>query len=222
MKEKLKFPSDPQSTLLKLHAVLQDDYCRERMNLSVVTGFLGELIVGHLLQCAGHPVRHFGKQHGIDLEAPSLGAKIDVKTSLPKRELGCEHWGWALLSGSKNKTLQFSHLVCIALDDKFSLCNIFVVARDDLDEFPAGIPPFTKNKRILIALRDGASLPARASALQRAATQRCVTLEAEGILRKVPDAAGLAAALRSVSNERAPAAQQGPAPDGARAPRMRP
>jgi hypothetical protein len=186
------------------------------MNLSIVTGFLGELIVGHLLQCAGHPVRHFGKQHGIDLEVPSLGAKIDIKTSLLKREVGCEHWGWALLSGSKNKTLRFSHVVCIALDDKFSPGNIFVVARDDLDEFPAGIPPFTKNKRILIALRDGESLPARAPALQREATQRCVILEAEGMVKKVRDAAGLVAALRPTSNERAPAAQQGPAPDGAR------
>lgn len=166
--------------------------------MSGVSGFLGELIVGTLLQTSGHDVQHFGRQHGSDLRVRKLGVDIDVKTSLPKTEIGVPHWGWALLSGSKKKELTFTHLVCVALDDSLEPSALYVIRRADLERFPAGIPPFTNNKHILLLTQDG-SATAGATERERTAVVACAKLVQEGAVRRANNAASLVALLRSPS-----------------------
>jgi hypothetical protein len=128
------------------------------MNRSVVTGFLGELVLGALLQADGYAVEHYGGQHGVDVCVPKLRVRIDVKTSTLKTELGMRLWGWALQSGSKKKALNFTHVVCVALDEAFQLSALYVVNVADLEKFPAGVSPFKNNKRIFLVPRDNADI----------------------------------------------------------------
>lgn len=61
---------------------------------------------------------------------------------------------WALQSGSKKeKRLIFTHLVCVALDEALELSALYVVDVADLEKFPAGVRPFSNNKRILLVPR---------------------------------------------------------------------
>lgn len=191
------FHSRPADTMRKLRAVLDDEYCqRVRMNMSSVRGFLGELLVGSLLVAAGYDVEHLGGQHGSDLVVRKLGAEIDVKTSALKMELGCPHWGWALLSGSKTKDLTFTHIVCVALDASHKPASLFVVKVGDLEQFPAGIPPFVKNKRVLFITQDG-NVEAGVTQAQKTAVSLCGELVRGGALHRATDGDSLAALLRS-------------------------
>jgi len=153
------------------------------MNMSVVKGFLGELVVGSLLRGRGYDVHHLGGQHGSDLVVRQLGAEIDVKTSSLKKELGCPHWGWALHSGSKKKALTFTHLVCVALDASLELAGLFVIGRADLERFPAGVPPFVNNRRILFVTQDGNST-AGVNERQKTAVSTCAELLRAGAVQR--------------------------------------
>lgn len=218
MNSSYSFLKDPEPVIQRLKAILTDEYCGQRMNMGTVTGFLGELLVGRLLQNAGYPVEHFGKQHGFDLRVPSLAnLTIDVKTSLKKSELGCNHWGWALVSGSKNKPLSFTHIVCVALDEAHDWTTLLVIAQPDVLRFPGGIRPFVKNKHILLRLAPGEALPTRARPDQLHAVTTCQNLEEAGAVRVASTPSELVTLLTSSTALAAP--QGAVAPDGSEEPR---
>lgn len=187
---------DATRAIAELRAVLLNPYCRAHMNTSGLKGFLGELLLRELLQHAGHTVRHLGNQHGTDLQLPAIGLSIDVKTSTQKEEIpGCQHWGWALVSGSKTKALNFTHVVCVALDETLALGELFVVRKDELHEFPGSIPPFTKNKHILVVPVAGHKPSNDAKPLHKQLLDDCAALERRGRFRRARNAAELMALL---------------------------
>lgn len=97
----------PTSSAAKLlRDVVRHPAC-QKMNLSTVKGYLGELLVKQLLEAEGVKVEHLGNQNGYDLRFSLQGRdiRVDVKMSLPKDEFGWgfEYWGWALQHANKKK-----------------------------------------------------------------------------------------------------------------------
>lgn len=110
-------------TIILLKKVIYDKNC-ERMNLSTVKGYLGELIVLQKLQNEGYPPQHRGKQSDFDIKLD--GVKIDVKTSILKKDGHYDEiWGWALVR--KDKPIKYDVAVCVALDKKFEVVSYYCI-----------------------------------------------------------------------------------------------
>jgi hypothetical protein len=136
-----------ERTINNLREIILDANC-ERMNLSTVKGFLGELIVKEQLEKSGFSVLHHGNQTGYDL---SIGQgdniiKIDVKASLLKDEYkwGCHHWGWALVHSNKKKVVSATHFVCLGFKNNLIASRFFIVPSKLATNFPNGIKQFSK------------------------------------------------------------------------------
>lgn len=134
---------------IKLLKSLIKDTNATHMNLSNVKGYLGELIVKEKLEKEGYEVMQKGNQSGYDLDVPSLSAKIDVKFSTFKSEAKNypKYWGWALMSGSKNRELKFSHFVLVALRENLDLDAYYVIRIRDLKFFPKNFAQFRNVKK---------------------------------------------------------------------------
>ena len=155
--------SEPQAEALSasqdraiacLQAVLEDPVCRAHMNPSTVKGFLGELLVRRLVVAAHEEVEHVGNQASVDLLLPRLGARLDVKCSTLKTELGpgFHHWGWPLskTSPGKKRGAGPTHLVCVGLDRHLALARLYVVHLNAVDRFPSAPPRFKRVDRALV------------------------------------------------------------------------
>ena len=144
------------STISLVRRVMKDPNC-ERMNMSTIKGFLGELIVKERLEDAGFEVWHRGNQSGYDLSVwvDDQEFKIDVKTSTLKNELSCgrPHWGWALLHSNKKKAISATHFVCVGLDENFEARRFIIIPSEWAGKFPSGIGQFNRVKHALCAFQ---------------------------------------------------------------------
>jgi hypothetical protein len=121
----------------------------EKMNLSTVKGYLGELMIKEKLEAEGLSVKHVGNQSGYDLEfsiSDAIKIKIDVKLSLPKDEFrwGFDYWGWALQHENKKKGITATHFVCMGCSTELETQAIFIVSAKDINKFPKGEKQFSK------------------------------------------------------------------------------
>jgi len=123
-------------TIKRLKKIILDENCKN-MNKSTVKGFLGELLVKNKLKQEGHNFKHIGNQADVDLELKNSNSRIDVKTSILKREIKNlpEYWGWALKQKSKKRKISSSHLICIALFKDLSIDAFYIIRTKDLKEF---------------------------------------------------------------------------------------
>ena len=167
----------------------------QKMNLSTVKGYLGELLVKQLLESEGIEVDHLGNQNGYDLRFSQNGKDvcIDVKMSLPKDEFkwGFEYWGWALQHANKKRGITASHFVCIGCTKGLEIDSVFVVAANDVPLFPSGEKQFSK---VLHGLVLPASAQNAASRPESNMYQESQRLFAEDKVRKLIQGASLAAA----------------------------
>ena len=150
------------STINLLKRVIRDKNC-QRMNLSNVKGYLGELIVKEQLERDGFTVEHHGNQTGYDLSIDTdRRIKIDVKASCLKDEYswGNPYWGWALLHENKKKPVSATHFVCVGFNDNLDASIYIVIPTEIVDEFPSGIKQFSRVKNGLCLFPDG-SRPTR-------------------------------------------------------------
>jgi hypothetical protein len=118
-----------------LKKMINDPMC-ERMNRSIVKGYLGELWIRFLLVESGENPVHRGNQSGYDL---SFGTyRIDVKTSTLKRDVKTvpEYWGWALRHKNKQKEISCTHFVCVALNKNLNPKKLYVIKSSDIERFP--------------------------------------------------------------------------------------
>ena len=140
------------NTISLLRKVIKDPNC-ERMNMSTIKGFLGELIVKERLEDAGFEVYHRGNQSGYDLSfwVDDQEFKIDVKTSTLKDELSCDrlHWGWALVHSNKKNAVSATHFICVGLDENFEARRFIIIPSEWAAKFPEGIGQFNKVKHAL-------------------------------------------------------------------------
>ena len=144
------------NTISLLRRVIGDPNC-ERMNMSTIKGFLGELIVRERLEDAGFEVDHRGNQSGYDLSfwVDDQEFRIDVKTSTLKDELSCDrlHWGWALVHSNKQKAVSATHFICVGLDESLEAQRFIIIPAEWAAKFPEGIGQFSKVKHALCAFR---------------------------------------------------------------------
>jgi hypothetical protein len=144
------------NTISLLRKVIKDPNC-ERMNMSTIKGFLGELIVKERLEDSGFEVCHRGNQSGYDLSfwVGDRELKIDVKTSTLKDELSCGrlHWGWALVHSNKGKAVSATHFVCVGLNENFEERRFIIIPSAWAAKFPEGIGQFNKVKHALCAFQ---------------------------------------------------------------------
>jgi hypothetical protein len=177
-----------------LRDVVRHQAC-QKMNLSTVKGYLGELLVKQLLENEGVNVEHLGNQNGYDLRFVQNGrdVRIDVKMSLPKDEFrwGFEYWGWALQHANKKKGITASHLICVGCTKELEIESVFVVASNDVPLFPAGEKQFSK---VLHGLVLPASVQTAASAPKSNMYQESQRLFAAGTVKKLTRGTSLAAA----------------------------
>ena len=129
-----------------LKRVINDPMC-ERMNLSTVKGYLGELWIHLFLIAAGLNPDHRGNQSGYDLGFSTC--RIDVKTSTLKREVKnvSGYWGWALRHKNKQKEISCTHFVCVALTKNLNPKKLYVIKNSDLEKFPHSAMGQFKNVR---------------------------------------------------------------------------
>jgi hypothetical protein len=134
-------------TISLLRKVIQDPNCN-RMNMSTIKGYLGELIVKKRLEDAGFEVEHQGNQsrHDLSFWVGDYEYKIDVKTSTIKDELSCGHlhWGWALKHSNKKNKITANHFICVGLDRNYKAQRFLVIPADYVAKFPHGIGQFNK------------------------------------------------------------------------------
>jgi len=133
-------------TIELLRKIIIDKNC-ERMNKSIVIGYLGELIVREQLEKTNIEVEHCGNQTGYDLVVGhDKTIKVDVKTSRLKDEYswGCDHWGWALLHSNKKKPISATHFICVGFDNDLNPDRFILVPAVIAAKFPTGIRQFSK------------------------------------------------------------------------------
>lgn len=184
----------------RLQAVLRDDICSQHMNKSNVTGFLGELLVLKLLRDAGEDVEPRGNQAGDDLVVSALNAKLDVKCSTVKQELGdgFRHWGWALTSTAKKRQVTATHFVCVALDNDYALARLFVVRASEMSRFPPGERRFKSVTHCLIVPVDQGQERSAVQGFNASRLKSCEALLGDGTVQVAlpTEGARLVAAIR--------------------------
>ena len=122
---------DFENTIQLLKNVLSDKNC-DRMNKSVVTGYLGELLVYQKLQKEELKPEQLGKQSGYDIHVKNV--KIEVKTSSLKDDgFGITNWGWTLLR--KNQEIKYDLVICVALDDNLNVEGYYCISKKNLTSF---------------------------------------------------------------------------------------
>lgn len=141
--------SNIKDTLQNLKTIIQDENC-QRMNLSTVKGYYGELLVKDKLEKEGCAVEHKGNQSGYDLEVGDI--TIDVKCSSFKEEIKGfpRYWGWALRHKSKKRIIKHTHFICVALDDSLNVESFYVIKRSDMEKFPSGFGQFKSVMRSFV------------------------------------------------------------------------
>jgi hypothetical protein len=141
--------TDILQTISLLKQVISDENCA-RMNLSMVKGYLGELLVKAKLESEGLVVKHLGNQSGYDLLSGNF--KIDVKFSALKNEVGGSgaYWGWALLHQNKKRGISCSHAVCVAVDGNYAVNSYYVIPESNFGYFPCGVGQFSKVKHAFL------------------------------------------------------------------------
>jgi hypothetical protein len=119
-----------------------DPHCT-KMNKSTVVGYLGEIVVREKLISEGLTVEHFGNQTGFDLKIEN-GPRIDVKACTRRSDFGtdADFWGWALLSESKKRKINFTHIICVAFTTALDVHKFYVIHTDNLSKFPKSSPRF--------------------------------------------------------------------------------
>ena len=163
------------NTISLLRRVIRDPNC-ERMNMSTIKGFVGELIVRERLEDAGFEVDHRGNQSGYDLSfwVDDQEFRIDVKTSTLKDELSCgrPHWGWALVHSNKKKAVSATHFICVGLDEDFEAQRFIIIPAEWAAKFPEGIGQLSKVKHGLCAFRR-AYTPEGLTSQKKAYIEKC-------------------------------------------------
>ncbi len=146
-----------QSTIKLLKNILRDDNC-DRMNHSVIVGYLGELLVKSKLEKElnkkGVQIIHKGNQSGYDLAIDGRSIEIDVKTSTLKDEVKDfpPYWGWALKHANKTRPISCSHFVCIALNSNFKPRSFYVIKAKHVKYFSSGFAQFRNVERSFIIM----------------------------------------------------------------------
>ena len=134
-----------ETTIKNLKKLIRDSNC-QKMNLSTVKGYLGELMVRKKLMEESKEVIHKGNQSNYDLKVDNY--LIDVKLSSLKEEIKYfnHHWGWALNHTNKKRKISCTHFVLVALNKKYNVENFFIIKANDVEKFPSGIGQFRSKK----------------------------------------------------------------------------
>lgn len=121
----------PSDTIQLLKKIILDENCN-RMNKSVVLGYLGELIVLQKFNDEGYSPVHKGKLSGYDILVRDK--KIEVKTSRLKEDgFKNKNWGWTLLK--KNQDVKYDIAVCLALNEKLEVEGYYCIDKENLESF---------------------------------------------------------------------------------------
>lgn len=143
------------ATIDKILSILKDDSFN-RMNLSNLKGFLGELYVKQKLESEGWEIEHKGNQSNVDLINHQNKIQIDVKLSSVKYHGKNKYklWTWALRQSSK-QNMHCTHFVCVALDAEFNPIAYYLVNNsDNLSSFPDPNEKRFKNVTKILAIAD--------------------------------------------------------------------
>jgi len=146
-----------KSTIKSLKNILRDENC-DRMNHSVIIGYLGELLVKSKLEKElrkkGIQIIHKGNQSGYDLAIDGKDIEIDVKTSTLKDEVKDfpPYWGWALKHANKTRPISCSHFVCIALNNNFKPRSFYVIKSKHVKYFSSGFAQFRNVEKSFIIM----------------------------------------------------------------------
>ncbi len=185
------------NTINLLKKIIMDENC-EKMNLSNIKGYLGELLVVKKLTEYTQNIIQFGNQSGYDIELPDEAIKIDVKYSTIKSEVkNCPpYWGWALKHKNKKKPISCSHFVCVAADENYDSADYYVIKSKNLDLFPeSAIKQFKNVERGFCLLHYDSSYSQFANDSLLKYFQKCSDLVKQNLIVKIPQKGNLMRAL---------------------------
>ena len=176
-------------TIKQLKQVITDENC-EKMNLSNIKGYLGELLVIKKLAENTANIIQKGNQSGYDIELPDQNIQIDVKYSTIKSEVkNCPpYWGWALKHQNKTKPISCSHFLCVAANQNYDPEDYYVIKSRNLDLFPeSAIRQFKNVERGLCLLTNRSSISEFNDDKLKIYFQTCVELLDKKLIVKVPN-----------------------------------
>jgi hypothetical protein len=141
--------SSLDETIQLLKDVINDGNCN-RMNKSIVRGYLGELITIKKLRDEGYNPEHKGKLAGVDIVFE--GILIDVKTSRLKKDgFEIKNWGWAL--ARKGKPVKYAVAVCVALDEQSNNIGFYCIRGRDVEGKTASEFEYSKGQFTSVSRR---------------------------------------------------------------------